>query len=171
VSIGKRRITATKAGETSLSRTVEVPAGETASVALVSTGAPAASRDTAGADASAPTANGGGGNPLLVAGWIGTGVLAVGAVVTGVLAASAASDLKDARNAFPGNKSDIDSKASTTTAFAVTTDVLGAAAIILGGVSLYFTLTSPSKSGQNKPPASGIQVGGGPGRMTLGGTF
>src|SRR5262249_31093404 len=108
VSIGKRRVSATKPGETSLTRTVEVPAGDTETVALVATASPAATRDASTSDTGQPAASGGGGNTLLLVGWIGTGVLAGGAVVTGILATGAASDLKDARDAFPGNKSDID---------------------------------------------------------------
>jgi hypothetical protein len=169
VSVGRRKITATKAGETTLTRTVEVAAGDTQTVSLVAAAGPAPS-PTAPSDAPAPAPDKGSRSTLLTVGWIGTGVLAAGAIVTGIIATGAASDLKEARDAFPGDKSDIDSKASKTTAFALTTDVLGVAAIVLGGISLYFTLTSPSKTGQTKPPAPGVRMGG-PGNLILGGTF
>ena len=86
---------------------------------------------------------------LYTVGWVSTVVLGAGAIVTGIIAGTEAGKLSDARNAFPGNKSDIDSKASTTTALSVTTDVLGIAAIIVGGVTLYFTLTRPKSAAQS----------------------
>jgi hypothetical protein len=179
VSIGRRKISATKAGETTITRSVDVSAGETAEVGLATAAttpkdAPAPTPAPAIARAPVPaseSASDRGTSPLLLAGWIGTGALVAGAVVTGILATGEASKLKDARNAFPGNKSDIDSKASTTTTLAVTTDILAAAAIILGGVSLYFTLSSPDKNKAAAARTPKVRLGGEPGRMMFGGTF
>jgi hypothetical protein len=146
VSIGKRKISATKSGEATQTRFVEIPAGETTAVALSGSSTGGGGQAGGGpADQSGPQVSKGR-SPLLIAGWVGTGLLAAGAVVTGILASGAESDLDEARNKFPGDKADIDSKASTTTTLAITTDVLALSAIILGGVSLYFTLAGGSSS-------------------------
>ena len=161
VSIGRRKIGATKLGETPVTRIVEVGAGDTVPVAIGSTATP----PRTGQDVSPADEHSSRGTWLTI-GWIGTGALAVGATVTGIVALSSASKLKDARNTFPANQSDIDSKGSTTTTFAVLTDVLGASAIVLGGVTLYFTLSKPSAS----PPARvGLAARGN--RLFFEGTF
>jgi hypothetical protein len=172
VSVGRRKITVTKAGESNQSRYVEVAAGETAGVAFGAAAAKGESGNTLASDQPGPATDKGG-NTLLVVGWVATGALAAGAVVTGILAASAASDLDDARGKFPGNAADIDDKASTTTTLSVTTDVLAGAAILLGGVSLYFTLTDKGGKKASVPsvPSSGVRLGGTPGRFVFGGTF
>ena len=154
VSIGRRKLSASKPGENAVTRFVEVAAGETAAVSLAAGGAPAKPEGTE----PPPPVVDRGVSPLIIAGWVGTGALAVGAVVTGVLASSKASDLKDARNAFPGNKSDIDSKSSSVKSLALVTDILGASAIILGGVTLYFTLTKPSSTTTARLGTSGSRL-------------
>src|SRR5262249_21263372 len=136
VSIGRRKITATKQGETAQTKNVEIAAGETAKVEITSSPAKeggGATNPNADAGTTPPGEEGGGSSTLLTVGWIGTAALATGTIITGILAASKASALKDARNAFPGNKADIDSKASSTTTLAIVTDVLGASTLVLGG--------------------------------------
>jgi hypothetical protein len=163
VSIGRRRLGATKAGEASVTRLVEVAAGETAAINLAGIGGAAKPAD--GTDPQAPPAGSDhGGNGLLIAGWVGTGALAAGAVVTGILATSKSSSLKDARTTFPANKADLDSKASSVKSLALVTDILGASAVILGGVTLYFTLTKPSSTTTARLGTSGS-------RLLLEGTF
>lgn len=163
VSIGRRRLAATKPGETPVSRLVEVAAGETAAINLAVAGGPTKPAD--GSDTQAPPAGADhGNNGLLIAGWVGTGALAAGAVVTGILATSKSSSLKDARAQFPADKGDLDSKASSVKTLALVTDILGASAIILGGVTLYFTLTKPSSTTTARLGTSGS-------RLLLEGTF
>ncbi|MBX3234303.1 MAG: hypothetical protein KIT84_21555 [Labilithrix sp.] len=169
VSIGRRKLVATKAGEAPQTKFVEVSAGETKAVTF---DAGHVAPPPPPPRASAPEQEGPvvphKRSPLYTVGWVTAGALAAGAVVTGILAVSSADDLDQARNTFPGNARDIDSKASTTTALSVTTDALAASAIIVGGVTLYFTLTRPKS-----PKAAGttVRVGGGPGSLILGGTF
>lgn len=163
VSIGRRRLGATKPGETPVTRLVEVAAGETAAINLAGIGGAAKPAD--GTDPQAPPAGSDrGGNGLLIAGWVGTGALAAGAVVTGILATSKSSSLKDARATFPADKADLDSKASSVKTLALVTDILGASAIVLGGVTLYFTLTKPSSTTTARLGTSGS-------RLLLEGTF
>lgn len=163
VSIGRRRLAANKPGETPVSRLVEVAAGETAAINLAGAGGAAKPGD--GTDTQAPPSGSDrGGNGLIIAGWVGTGALAAGAVVTGILASSKSSSLKDARATFPADKADLDSKASSVKTLALVTDILGASAIILGGVTLYFTLTKPSSTTTARLGTSGS-------RLLLEGTF
>ena len=89
VSIGRRRLAATKPGETPVSRLVEVAAGETAAMNLAGA---IGTKPAVGSDTQAPPSGSDrGGNGLIIAGWVGTGALAAGAVVTGILASSKAS--------------------------------------------------------------------------------
>jgi tetratricopeptide (TPR) repeat protein len=73
--------------------------------------------------------------------WTATGVLAASAVVTGVLGITKANELDDEK-ALPqadGKKlEDLSRKADT---LLLAADITGLAAIVAGGVSLYFTLT------------------------------
>lgn len=162
VSIGRRRLAATKPGETPVSRLVEVAAGETAAMNLAGA---IGTKPAVGSDTQAPPSGSDrGGNGLIIAGWVGTGALAAGAVVTGILASSKASSLKDARAQFPGDKADLDSKSSSVKTLALVTDILGASAIVLGGVTLYFTLTKPSSTTTARLGTSGS-------RLLLEGTF
>jgi hypothetical protein len=171
VSIGRRKIVATKSGEAPISKLVEVAAGETKPLILEPATQTAGTTAPPPKTLDEPPAEQKKKSSLYLVGWVTTGVLAAGAVVTGILAAGKASELDDARNSFPAKKDEIDSMASTTTALAVTTDVLGAAALIVGGVTLYFTLTRPKSSAATSPQPSGLRLGGGPGKFILGGTF
>jgi hypothetical protein len=168
VSVGRRKITATRPGEPVVVRTVEIAAGEYVPVMMQGTGGAAAAPppSTGAAPPPAqpeePKRNG----TLLTVGWIGTGALVAGTAITGILALDAASKLKDARNTFPADRSDLDSKASTTNTLGIVTDVLGASAIVLGGVTLYFTLTSPSS-----PAPAKVGIGARGNKLVFEGTF
>ena len=85
-------------------------------------------------------------NGRMVAGWIATGVLAAATVATGVLALESASKLDAARQTFPGDGTDISSRASRTTMLTVSADGLGIATLVMGSLSLYWTLSGPSSS-------------------------
>lgn len=102
--------------------------------------------------------------PSYTAGWIATGVLAAGAVVTGVMALSASSDVKSGTYTGKTPPDSLDSSRSKAKTFALVTDVLGAAALVTGGVTLYLTLSSDKKGKETT-------VGVSPGRITVGGSF
>lgn len=139
VSLGRRKVRVSAPGYQTMDRNVDVAAGDT--VPLVVT------LERLGQAPSGPT----GGAParvddtkaLRTIGWIATGVLGAAAITTGVLALGSAGRLSDARNAFPGSKSDIDSKSSQTLALSITSDVLGALTIVTAGVTIYLTLSAP----------------------------
>jgi hypothetical protein len=88
--------------------------------------------------------------PIAVGGWIVTGVLAAGAIGTGIGALAAQSRFETMRESpIAGSPeqaaADIDKQASLSDGLALTTDVLIAATILAGGVSLYFTLRGKPK--------------------------
>jgi hypothetical protein len=96
-----------------------------------------------------------------VAAWVITGALAVGTAVAGGLAIYSEGRLNDARNTFPGDKGEIDGRASTTRALAVTADVLGAATIVAAGLSMYWTFwSSPSSEGRAAIGPRGVVFSG-----------
>jgi hypothetical protein len=172
VSLGRRKVTATRANETPITKYMEVAAGETAAVSLAPVGGatPTGPDQGTGQPPPADTTPKDGSNTMIIVGWVATGALAVGAVVTGIVASSAASKLDDERNRFPADKDVIDHKASQAKTFAAVTDVLAVSAIVVGGITLYFTLTKSSSSKAAAPsPTTRIGVSGS--RLLLEGTF
>ncbi|WP_197041222.1 PEGA domain-containing protein [Chondromyces apiculatus] len=167
VNAGRRRVAVSREGYTPQSRVVEVASGDTvkASFDLVERGANAASTagssgDTGSGDSSVPqtgtgSTSGGSGDSGSNVPWIGWGVtggLAAGAVVFGVLALGASSDLQDLRGTRGVAASDLQDASSKATTMSVVCDALTGAALIAGGISLYFTLrTPPSDSAASAP--------------------
>ena len=92
-------------------------------------------------------------------GWAATGALVAGATVTGIVALNARSDFESFRTktnagpVSPGDISDADSARSRGKTFSVVTDILGGAAIVTAGVSLYFTLKKSKKEAPHDKPA------------------
>ena len=79
--------------------------------------------------------------PALVwAGWIATGALATGAAVTGVLGMNAAGNLSALRDNPDAERRDLNNAQDRAKSLLISADLLGAAALLTGGVSLYFTL-------------------------------
>jgi hypothetical protein len=81
-------------------------------------------------------------------GWLLTGTFTAGAVATGIGALSVNSSLKEDTYVGDTIPDDIDSKHTTRTALAATTDVLIGVAAITGVVTLYFTIKG---SGEDAP--------------------
>jgi PEGA domain len=165
VSIGRRKVTAMHDGRPPETRFVEVAAGDTVKMALNLTepdrgGQPAGPTSV---PSTAPPGPSGLSQTLLTAGWITTGVLGAGAITMGILALSASSDLKNAHNTYPTTHDDLSKKASRVSTFSAVADVAGVAAIVVGGVTLYFTL---ARSGTKE-----VKVGVAPRGVSLQGTF
>jgi hypothetical protein len=163
VSAGRRRISVSMKGKATVTRTVDVAGGDSTSLTIElqdqDTEVKPVPTATATAPAPPPT------HPVSKGAWIGwgvTGVLAVGTVVTGVLALQSSKDLADKRDTADVGANALDSASNKTRALALTTDILGAAAIVAGGVSLYLTLRKPSEQ---------VQVGIGPGSVSVRGSF
>lgn len=112
----------------------------------------------------APSSDSEGGNVKAVVGWVATAVLAAGATVTGILAIDSASQLRTAKDAYPGNAADIDHYSNKTLALSITADVLGVAAVAVGGLSLYWTVAG-------SPSQTELKAGVGPGGIRFVGAF
>jgi tetratricopeptide (TPR) repeat protein len=141
ISVGRRKITVTAAGHVPVTRWIEIAAGETVRLPLTLDSQEVSrpnDRPQAPRDDSRGT--------LMTVGWVTTAVLATATVIVGSLAISSAGKLKDARQAFPADPSDVGSRASTVKALSVTADVLGIATVAAGGLSLYWTLSRSSSS-------------------------
>jgi PEGA domain len=148
VSIGHRKVVATIAGRPTVSRYVDVAAEDNVFLTLTlsppaetSAAAPARPSQSSSEDLRSLSREGIG-PTLRVVGWITAGALVAGSVTFGILANKEASDLKNARSTFPTTAATLSHDANLTTAFSVATDALGAAAIVVGGITLYSTLSS-----------------------------
>jgi hypothetical protein len=133
VSIGHRKVTVTRQGQPPETRFVDVAAGDVVPLSLSFGGSsgtasvPSPSRTT-GAHSD--------GTGFITAGWVTTGVLGAGTVTTGVLAILASRDLKNARNTFGVSHADLASKSSRVTTLSAVADILGAATVVTGGITL-----------------------------------
>jgi hypothetical protein len=172
VSAGRRKVVAVKAGRPPVTRVIDVAGGDSIKlpIDLPAEGAPPPARVEGAPVEPLPARSA----PIWP--WIGTGVLAGGAVVTGVLALGASNDLKDKINTLGARPDDITSAHGKTATLALTTDILTGAAIVLGGVSLYLTLSSGPKSdrpekGDKAAPAPVLRVGATPGGIRVFGSF
>jgi hypothetical protein len=143
VSVGHRKVTATMAGRSSVARFVDVAADDNVSLMLElpSSDAPAEVTTLPPPPLDARSTSHGGA-ALRVAGWIGTGVLAASAGTMGVLALEESSILKKSRDTFPTTAETLHRESNLTTTYSVLADSFTAAAVILGGVTLYSTIAA-----------------------------
>jgi tetratricopeptide (TPR) repeat protein len=155
-SVGRRKITAMHTGRAPETRFVEVSAGDTTEIALSLT---ELARPAAGPAVAAPGEAGG--VNLVKVGWITTGALAAGTVATGIWAYVASRQLDDARHKYPANGADLDSKSSRASTLALVADVVGAATLVAGAVTLKLTLSrSSSHEVHVAVVPGGIQIAG-----------
>lgn len=154
VSIGHRKVTATRDGFAPVSQFVDISAGETAHVrfnfALPTAG---------GSGAETVPPEGSHSDAIALGLWIGTGALAIGAISTGVVALHDGSTLSTDRGTFGVTRSQLDTDASHTKTFSIIGDSLGAAAIVTGGVALYFTIRAHGESKDSAKVGSAGTVG------------
>jgi PEGA domain len=148
VSVGHRKLVASMAGRPPVTTYVDVAAGDDFAVTLsllapgeVTQAKPdAEQRPFASSVESAPSAP----RTLRTVGWIATGTLAGAAATFGVLALGESRDLQSARNRFPGSTGTLNHIANLTITYSIVADSLAAVVIAVGGLSLYWTLSSPS---------------------------
>jgi tetratricopeptide (TPR) repeat protein len=172
VSIGHRKIVSSMPGRLPVTRYVDVAADDNVAVTLQlpaqSDGnAAAPSPLSASTSDSRPSRNG---PALRTAGWITTGVLAASAVSFGILALKEAGDLRTARNTFPTSSDTLTHDASTTRTYSAIADSLTAATLVIGGLTLFSTLSSQSTPTQRGSTGT-TQIVLGPGSARLEGTF
>jgi tetratricopeptide (TPR) repeat protein len=164
VSIGRRKVVASLRGHRPAARDVDVAAGDETSVVLdlpapEAAPATATARPSSATESTSPPVESGG-NRLRMLGWFLTGTSAAGAITFGVLALSASHDLEGARAAYPTSAATLSHDASLATTYSLVADSLTAAALIVGGITLYATVSS-----SRAPAASG---GLGAARVMLG---
>ena len=147
VSIGHRKVTASMPGRQPVVRFMDVAAEDNVAVTLPfavaaagldEDGSHPAPREAGPSSHAGPT--------LRIVGWVATGVLVGGAVTFGLLAEKSGSDLKTARDTFPTTASTLNHDASLASTYAIVADSLTVAAIVVGGITLYSTLSSSSSS-------------------------
>jgi PEGA domain len=153
VSVGRRKVIASIPGRPAVTRYLEVAAGDDLEVTLpiaAPVEAPVSAPPPGHAEPAGAPSHPWDASRLKVVGWVATGTLAAGAAVFGVLALNEARELKDARNTFPGSSTTLNHDANLTTTYSVLADSLTAAAIVVGGLSLYWTLSSSSSASHSR---------------------
>jgi hypothetical protein len=119
---------------------------------------------------------GGSGRSLMWIGWAATGTLAISSGVVGYFGINKANDLESRRTDYGTSRAELDDlKGSARTLFLIS-DLTGAAAVLMGGVSLYLTLsTSDAKPApaEHDTPRPNPRVGFGvdPGGLHVSGNF
>ena len=174
VTAGRHKLALVKEGATPATKEIDVARGANVKVELDFAGAPAASGPVAAPNPAPAEPDGGrrDHSTWITVGWIATGAFVVGAGVTGTLALVMSSDVADTAYAGPYSTAppDLQSKASTVDTLAIVTDVLGGAAILGAGATIYLMITNdgpaPPKTG-----GGGLAVGLAPGGASLRGTF
>jgi hypothetical protein len=162
VSAGARKIAAIKPPAPSASRIVELVGGDKKRILLSLNAPEPQGRRDAGPrpdDASAAPSR-----TALWASLLATGVLGAGTAVTGLLALRERSSLDDAFGGDDPTK--IDDTRSRARTFAITADVLGAATVLAGGVTLYFALRPAPRAAPLAPKAEPVGL-----RFTPGGAL
>jgi hypothetical protein len=175
VSIGHRKVVTSMPGRLPVTRYVDVAAEDNVAVALQlppqsdpSSQPPSFPSQSAPADTGRPSRSG---PALREAGWVTTGTLAAGAVSFGILAWRESSNLKTARGTFPTSSATLQHDASMTQTFGAIADWLTAAALVVGGITLYSTLSSSSSSATQRGSTGTTRIVLGPGAARLEGTF
>jgi len=146
VSIGRRKVTASMAGRSAVTRFIDVAAADNVTVRL---SLPAATTDVPPelstlpppAPPSVPPRTSSGAT-LRIVGWSATGVLAAGAGVSGVLALQEAGQLSKSRNTYPTTDDVLKNESRLTSTYSILADSLTAAAIVVGGITLFSTVSA-----------------------------
>jgi len=180
VSAGRRKITARLESYLPVTKLVDVAGADSISVRLslvrsapASPPAPPPSTSPPSAPSPAfppepgPTIEPSGGVPWV--GWAITGGLATGAAVTGVLALRASNDLQEKRETSNVGRESLDDASREAKRYAIATDILGAGALIAGGVSLY--LTMEGRSDPVRDDGTAIRLNVGPRALGVSGSF
>lgn len=93
-------------------------------------------------------------------GWAVTGGLAAGAITTGIIGNKTADDLEKQLGERDISKAELTSTSNKAKMLLTVSDALTAGAIVAGGVSLYLTLRSPSKSDASDQTRVGLNLSG-----------
>lgn len=113
------------------------------------------------------------GRPLMWAGWAATGTLGIGAGVAGYFGIQKAQELESMRTQYPVKQDEMQKTKSAARTMFLASDIMGASAVVLGGVSLYLTLSSSDKAVDKvtRRGPSGLRIGISPKGVRLSGKF
>jgi hypothetical protein len=136
VSVGPRKVTVSCAGRPSLSRTVEVSAGERVDVEM-KLPPPLVARVIAPppVHAAGPPSKLG-----FIAGWSSTGLLVAATIAVGSATLAEARRLDSLRASYPVTRTALDKQAQLVSGLSIAADVLGAASLVVAAVSTWATL-------------------------------
>jgi hypothetical protein len=155
VNAGRRKISAQLAGKIPVVRVIEVTGGDSSTLELTFAEAPAPIVTTIIREQPQ--------GPPTWPFWLGAGTFAAGGLLTGVLAVRATSDARAQQDRFGASSAGIEEAQSRARNLALATDVLVGAALVTGGVGLYFTLR-PSRTDVGgvslHPQPSGLSLRG-----------
>ncbi|HET6146136.1 MAG TPA: PEGA domain-containing protein [Polyangia bacterium] len=168
VGIGRLNVRAYLPGHLPVTRSVDVAAEDNLSISFdlpsaVSMRAEAPAFAPAAAAAEPPRAPSNR-SAWRKAGWISAGMLAAGAAGVALWARDESSALRDARNRFPADAGRVHRLSDKTLTLSVIADSLGAAAIVVGAITLYASVSA-------KEGGPSTSVSAGPGSVTLLMTF
>lgn len=135
VNPGKHTLYAKKGTKKSEPKVVTVAAGSSTRIAFELEGVSSTNPSTPSAGGGGTAPKEGGPSTFVIVGGVATGILAAGAITTGILTLGARSSLKDAQES-PAAGTDLTDKHDKISTFALTTDILGGAAIVVGAVTL-----------------------------------
>jgi hypothetical protein len=155
LSAGAHRLVLMRQGTSIAVTSVEVAGGDTVTVELKAS--PASAPPTPPVAPRAQVSSG-----LGAAFWVGvatTGALVVGTTVTGLIALDAKRDYSDKLGAFPGSRADVDAARDRTKHFALATDILGGAAILVGIGTVYLAVTAKGGEAPRNTPSVGLLIG------------
>jgi PEGA domain-containing protein/tetratricopeptide repeat protein len=171
VNPGRRKVSATARGYLPATRVVQVAGSDTASLAL--------SLEKSGKETVVVVRQ----RRVPWVGWGTTAALAAGAGIAGYFTLRASSNLDDTKARYYGDSSQavdrLDSLNSQTRTLSIVSDALAGGALIVGGISLYYTIkwgneTDESPGRAREPKASqspSLRVGVQPGGVSLAGAF
>jgi hypothetical protein len=108
--------------------------------------------------------------------WAATGTLALGAGVVGYFGINKANDLESMRTDYGVTRQQLDDTKSSARTLFLISDLTGAAAVLMGGVALYLTLSTsdapaPPSDRETTHPGATVGLGVAPGGVRVDGRF
>jgi hypothetical protein len=149
VSVGRRKVSAALAGRQPVVRYVDVAAEDDVSLTLAFPApapAPLAPPPPAPVEKK-PARPGEFAARAATAGWVTTGILGVGGVVLGGLALGEEAALNHEKHSYPASPATLQHDAKLTAVYSGVADGLGAAAVVAGALSLYWTFSASHARG------------------------
>lgn len=187
VNGGAHKVVLVTKDKTTIEKTVNVLAGDTATVQLEHKDEPATPPPTAAPPATPrpeekktaeplPEAVGEEKRPFPTLAWGITGGLAAGTLVSGIVAASAYSSYQDKKAEYPITRDDLDSSQGAARDLFLLTALLGTGTIIAAGLSTWLTFGPPPPTKYEKSRRLGLRelpvsVGVGPRGVAVMGVF